>query len=491
MARNPQRKRPAKQNHKIVKYRRPLDIGVVFFGFILIYLIIMLSSFFNSKHIYGYEVKAGSLAMDTICTGIALREEKVFNSEESGYINYYAREGEKVSFSSRVYTVDANGSMAQALKDQAQGLSLSEEDYNVITSEIVNFNQNYSDLDFSSTYDFKYSIEASVLDLVSQSMLEEIDNALTEGNSSFSSYRAGGTGVVEYYIDGMEELTVDDLTAESFDEEAYERTELRSKEMISAGTPVYKLVTSETWTLTAPINDYIAEQLETKIQKNNEGHDTPVATYQKVRFLSDDEEVWPSVEVRTIGEQKYAVFTFINSMTRYANQRFLEFEIVLEDQAGLKIPVSAVIEKDFFILPEEALMKQHNENGDEQEGFMKVVYTEGGEDTEFVVPTIYYRADGYVYVDPNAADFGTSEKDFETGDYIVIPDSTERYQVGKTESLQGVYNINKGYTIFRQINILYENEEYCIVEEGTSYGLSVYDHIVLDGSTVNEDEVIY
>ena len=53
------------------------------------------------------------------------------------------------------------------------------------------------------------------------------------------------------------------------------------------------------------------------------------------------------------------------------------------------------------------------------------------------------------------------------------------------------YNINKGYTQFRQINILAQNEEYTLVEEGTSYGLTVYDHIVLNGSAVDEDEIIY
>ena len=52
-------------------------------------------------------------------------------------------------------------------------------------------------------------------------------------------------------------------------------------------------------------------------------------------------------------------------------------------------------------------------------------------------------------------------------------------------------NINKGYTQFRQINILYQNEEFALVEEGTSFGLTVYDRIVLNGQVVDEDEVIY
>ena len=54
-----------------------------------------------------------------------------------------------------------------------------------------------------------------------------------------------------------------------------------------------------------------------------------------------------------------------------------------------------------------------------------------------------------------------------------------------------MYNINKGYTQFRQIDILYQNEEFALVKEGTSYGLTVYDRIVLNSEAVDEDEVIY
>ena len=55
----------------------------------------------------------------------------------------------------------------------------------------------------------------------------------------------------------------------------------------------------------------------------------------------------------------------------------------------------------------------------------------------------------------------------------------------------GVYNINKGYADFRQIVILYQNEEYAIVKSNTAYGLNVYDYIVLDSATVHDDDFIY
>ena len=43
---------------------------------------------------------------------------------------------------------------------------------------------------------------------------------------------------------------------------------------------------------------------------------------------------------------------------------------------------------------------------------------------------------------------------------------------------------------FKQINILYQNDEYSIVKANTTYGLNVYDYIVLDGSAVSDDQII-
>ena len=77
------------------------------------------------------------------------------------------------------------------------------------------------------------------------------------------------------------------------------------------------------------------------------------------------------------------------------------------------------------------------------------------------------------------------------GDDIIKPESSEKYTLSKRGSLKGVYNINKGYADFKQINILYQNEEYSIVKSNTQYGLNVYDYIVLDATTVMDDELVY
>ena len=67
----------------------------------------------------------------------------------------------------------------------------------------------------------------------------------------------------------------------------------------------------------------------------------------------------------------------------------------------------------------------------------------------------------------------------------------ETYTVSKRGGLIGVYNINKGYADFKQIQILYQNDEYSIVKSNTEYGLNVYDYIALDAESVTVNDFIY
>jgi hypothetical protein len=74
---------------------------------------------------------------------------------------------------------------------------------------------------------------------------------------------------------------------------------------------------------------------------------------------------------------------------------------------------------------------------------------------------------------------------------VVKMDSTDRYQIRAKSPLQGVYSVNQGYAVFRRIEKISENQEYYIVRTNISYGLSLYDHIILDSRTVKEGQIIF
>ena len=51
-------------------------------------------------------------------------------------------------------------------------------------------------------------------------------------------------------------------------------------------------------------------------------------------------------------------------------------------------------------------------------------------------------------------------------------------------------SINKGYAVFREVTVIAENEEYCIVADDDTFGLAQYDHIALDADTVSDDQLL-
>jgi hypothetical protein len=153
--------------------------------------------------------------------------------------------------------------------------------------------------------------------------------------------------------------------------------------------------------------------------------------------------------------------------------------LVVNEESGLKIPKSAITTKEFFTVPREAFT-QGGDSGDY--GLLIQTTAEAGETISFVSPTIYYETDEYYYID---------DEDVTLGDVVLYDNSSKKYTIGSDrDSLTGVYNINKGYAVFKQINVMYENEDYVIVEQKTSYGVALYDHIALDGSKLKENQLV-
>lgn len=459
--------------NKITKYRRPLNIniGMIIFAVIFIYIVICVFMYFTSKHVVWYEVQAGSLSTNNTYEAIAIRDETIVNATDNGYVNYFAREGARVAVGDLVYTIDESGKLNDYLGTGSTGEnSLSQTDLAELKSDIVGFANSFDRRrNFNSVYDFKYEMEGNVLKLSNYNILESIESIqASELTGLIKQCTATLPGIITYSMDGYEDLTLEAMTAEMFDKNNYEKTQLLSNDLVAAGDPVYKISFNEDWSLVIQVDKAREEELLK-------------AEYVRVRFLKNQEVSWGKVESFT--NEKGEIFvklTFTNSMITFCNERFVDIELILEDETGLKIPNSAIVEKEFFIVPKGYVTKGGNSNAT---GVLREAYTEEGEaTTEFVEASIYNETEEEYYLD------GASLR---IGEYIVMPETSEKYALSKRGSLIGVYNINKGYADFKQINILYSNDEYSIVQSNTSYGLNVYDYIVLDATTVSEDELIH
>ena len=462
----------ANNPNKITKYRRPLNlnIGMLIFATIFVYVVICVIMYFRTDHVVGYSVKEGSLSSNSIYKGIALRKEEIVTSTDAGYVNYFAREGERAAVGNLIYTVDETGRLSDYVQANESGENtLSDADLSELKTEITAFINGFDRTDFSDVYNFKYNVEGTVLKLANYNMLENV-NALNSASSSslITSCYAQESGIVVYSIDGYEDLTLQDMKAEYFDQDNYEKNHLVNNELIAKGDPVYKLSTAEDWSIVIQTDEETAQQLVDE-------------EYIEVKFLKNQYKAWASVTSYTNDNgDSFVALTFTNSMITFCTDRFIDIELLLEDERGLKIPNSSIVEKEFFIVPKEYVTQGGNSGN---YGVLLETYNdEGNATTEFVETPIYQETETEYYLDDTV---------LRAGNYIIKPDSTDKYAISKTGSLIGVYNINKGYADFKQISILYQNDEYAIVKSNTVYGLNVYDYIVLDASTVNDNEFIY
>lgn len=465
-----------KTNNKTVnirRYRYPhINIGVIFFFVVMVYVIFYVFTYATSVHIVRYEVKEGSLATDNTYTGLVIRKESVYTLDVSGYVNYYAGEGERVAVGDLIYTVDETGRLNEYLESlAADENALSEKELSDFKNEIVNYMHSYDSNSYNNVYDFKNTLNGSLNKLANNNILKSIHSLKgSDGVANIINYRnADGTGIISYWLDGYEYLTADQVTEEMFDKKNYERRQLTGTDLKAAGDVAYKLSTDENWSVVIPIDAqkgaYLLEQ-----------------EYVKVRFLKNQYESWGKVDLKSNPDGNlYLSLSFSNSMVTFVSDRFLDIEIVLNDDKGLKIPLSSIVTKEFFLVPEEFVCTEetHGVNG-----VYKQVYNEDGTVSVQLVEMDLYNFDEvnrFYYLDNTL---------LSAGDILHRNDSQDTYVVSHRATLIGVYNINKGYADFKQISILYQNEEYAIVKPNTEYGLRVYDYIVLDAEAVADDQFI-
>ena len=446
--------KPSKRNRSGGRRFFSLNIGTVIFGAIFLYLIITVILYLTARHITSYQVISGPLSKNDVYTAMVLRQEEVVTASDSGYVTYFVNDSSKVGKNQTVCGISSSPN----LLDDISSASASSTELHQLENE---FSRSYSGDSFQDVYDFKYDISESFLD---ESALNNVAGTLVASEKD---------GIVAFSTDGYETITQDNITEALFETSNYSKNNLRTNDSITAGAPVFRLITSESWSIVLPVTDKQTVRL---------------ASFSsiKVIFKKDGKSETGTLSLFKNGDQRYVKIDFTSGMVRYANDRYLDVELVTNTQSGLKIPLSSIVTKDFYLIP----VTMETVGGEDGEvGFMKeITDEEGNKSLSFVEATLYSEVQdddtetSYYYVDKNL---------FEEGDVIVQPDSNTRYTIRKTGSLQGVYSMNKGYAIFRKISVIDQNEEYCIIESGTTFGISQYDYIVQDGSQVNEEDILY
>ena len=465
----------AKSNVVRIKNNKRINLGTIIFAVIFVYVIICVIISSKSSNIKGYQVKTGSLSENRIYNGIALRKENVVTANNSGYVSYFIREGERVAYNNLIYCIDETGKFSDLIgKDPTTDNSLTKEELSSLRQDIKLFSKNFNEKVFPDAKSFEARMEGNLAQIENRMIIDNI-SIINNGHSNdiIDYCRAKNPGIALYYKDGFEDYLPSDLTEADFNEENYERVNIMNDDLIEAGGFVYKYVFDETWSIVVLV-------------PNDEVEKITSAQYLEVRFSKTGTTSWGKVTlINTFEENSLIQLSFTNSMITFCKDRFVEVELLLDEDRGLKIPNSAIANKSFYLIDKEFVTLGDNSSN---YGVLRREYTDDGSNVRFVEIQIAKEEENEYYVDTSSLNYG---------DVIIRPgapndaNTLNTFVVGKQGTLIGVYNINKGYADFKRIEILYQNDEYAIVKPNAAYGLRAYDYVALDAKIVTDKDFVY
>lgn len=457
---------------KKIKYSNgfKLNIGTVIFIIIFIYLVIRIGISLQKETLSIYEVQNSYIDTNINTTALIVREEKLINADTSGYVSYFVREGKKVGKNKTIYSIDETGKIYDQMNElDGESIRMSDESLDEIRTRISNFENYFDYSEFSEVYNFHYDIVNAVVELTNEASIEQLTSLDTDTSGIYKQVLSGESGIVTYYKDGYENFDITNFKATDIDKSGYKKNTLKTGEIINAGDPVYKLVTSENWNIIAPLSDSEAEQLKDKETIS-------------INIHNSSKNIRCKFDLKKVSEKYFAVIYLNQQMVNYINDRYIDIVIIMDQNNGLKIPNTSITEKKVYRLPVDMLCRG-SDSLDENYVNIKTLDEKGEVTIKQMQPTIYKSDEDFVYVDPN---------DFAKDTVLINEDNSKTVSVSQltTDKIQGVFCVNQGTAAFRYIDILYQDDEYTIVRDNVDYSIAWYDRIVLNQSMVSENQII-
>jgi len=457
-----------KKDHKKAKKRVQFILLAFIACGIVIYLGIKLFVMIDRDKPSFYEVKAAQLSYDTTFTGVAIRDEKLVYAENSGYINYFIRNKKRSAKNSIIYCVDSMSNTYNALKKDFAKDKLDKAQISEIKSSIARYLDGDSTTVIGNIGDFKEQLGTMIYDFVSNNMIENLKDYVSDGltGSSFHVCRSPISGVVSFKCDTYTGITSDMVTPEMFNDPPAIMN-LRSTGLISSADPVYRICENENWSIVCKVTEeFYVDNVGTREASVLIGNKTTPISVTTTPY--------------SIGEDYFVEINLNTYMSEFIDDRLLSVRFINNKDKGLKIPASSIVQKSYYLIPlnmfvEDTsrnimILKKETADPDTGEIYLTNVY-----------PSKYYSDGYYAYVDPQY---------ISEGDVINNPETGNRIRVSTMNSLDGVYNVNKGFYQFVRIDRLETGSDYIVISPSTPDGIREYDHIALDASKAVESLLV-
>lgn len=463
-------------DRKIIKFRQRKDINiglVVAFG-VLILLLINIYRYATTPHLSLYEVHEGSSGSEVPTVAMILRSETTYRTEQAGYLNYYYREGARVTKNAKIYSVNDSSELQDVLNLNEDNAVLTNNDLLRLKGNVREFCSEYSDTEFAECYSLREEFLSDYLRYRDVSVLDTLANKDAMSNS-FMTVETPQSGVVSYFSDTYDGYTKEMITGDEFLVEKRVVPEYKKQTGISAiDSFAYKLVSDEKW------------QLVIQVPKNYKESMKKSGETVSFQIVGDTVRYEKAYEELRFGDTTYLLVEMDRYGTDYLNERFLDVTVFISAKEGLKIPETAILTKEIYQIPKRFVMKGGGEDDKEVGISLERYDAETGEvRPDYCKINYLFAENGYYYV---------AKEDFDSGQYIFSTSLTSEPERAMLYSflteMEGVYNMNKGYAVFRRIERITDVEEYVLVRAGLAGGVALYDHIVLDVSAVSKDVIL-
>lgn len=446
------------------------NIGMIIFVVIFVYIVINVIMFLGKKKLSVYKVTEDKITNTLSFTGIAIRDEELLKTTQSGYLTYYVEEGKRIKKNGTIFTVDKDQKVQDTFAQKVQELEKKQDvvDDDEIARKVNDYQSVYNDNHFSSVYDLKYDLKNAILNLNEEAMKQVIKAVKQKmGTDSFQTQKSLASGVVEFYSDDFDGKSASDINAKDFEQTNYRVRKYNTADKVKKHKVVARINKSEKWQIVVPLKEEQYKMLKDK-------------TEVSVRFVQDQNKATAAVTVAKKGKDYFGYLKFSDYAVRYCSERFLEIDVTLDSYKGLKIPNTSIVKKKFYQVPLRYITR--GDNSTKEQFAVRNTNDNGDVTVEQKSYTIYGRDDKYCYLDPD-----------EVGENVVVQamDSKDTFLIEKMKMLKGVYCTNQGFADFKPIDILMEKDDYSIIASDTNEGINLYDFIVLDGSTIKENQIIY
>lgn len=477
---------------KVKKFKpgKHIQLGLIVYLLIFAYLVFVFISFSFSKKTNYTVAEPGKIVEAVELKGVIIRDENIIQSKMDGKVSHFSVEGEKVKQGSLIAVVDQNGEITNSILSELQAdqtnqlvdVKLTDKNLQYMKQLMKNYVLNKSTKEFNYTYATKEHLKNTYFDMAQTSAMDTMgvvnslvnsEQLASQTNASLDNfYFSPQNGVISFKLDGYEDFSIEDIgTKRMNDLLEVENHEIKTNDSVEIDQPIYKIVQNYQWFIVAEIDNVCRKYIED--QKN-------------IRILvknSDVDIIAKKEQIIEMDTKIYLVLSVDRYLNYFLNERVVDFSIEYYNWEGIKIPTAAVTQKEFAVIPAQALIDRGK-----YYDVMKKELDEEAALEESIVPIriSICSIDGDLAYIPISENLGIGTQIV----YGTDGKMNTNYEISSTKKLDGVYVINKGYADFKLIKAVASNEKYLIIEENTYYGIYCYDKIVSDATQVVENEII-